>query len=365
MESENIGSFHLLNGDLLDMPSLKNALDESCPDVVFHLGAQSFIPRSFLNPSETMQINCIGTLNLLETIRMKNYEPTIIFAGSSEEYGLVIFSEKQYRRIKEKHGVVFPEPAEIPELPINEMNPLRPLSPYAVSKVFGDYLTRSYRHYGLKTIVSRGFNTEGPGRGPMYVTSIITSQITGLKHGTVDRISIGNVNTFRDWSHIKDIVYGFALLAEKGCYGEVYNQGSMRTNSVLSYILLSLEEAGYEIRKIETLKGEKTIEDPTLMDDSRMFGVEFEKTKVDKLLLDGEVEYTKEDRGILVYTSEGKVLIEFDQRRFRTAEVPISISDTKKIQRLGFKVKYGLKDIIRDQIDYFSKKKTLCEIKEP
>lgn len=344
----------LVEGDLQDISSLAVALDESQPDVVFHLAAQSFVPKSFVNPIETMNINCMGTANLLEAVRIKDYDPVIVFAGSSEEYGLVISSENQYQRIVESGRTVFPEPEKIPEVPIKETNPLRPMSPYAVSKVYGDHLFRNYYHsYGMKTIVSRGFNHEGAGRGKMFVTSNIVLQVMSLKFGESDRIKIGNVNAFRDWSHVKDIVNGYCLLAEKGRYGDVYNQGSMITNSVLSYILLTLETAGYNISAIETFKGEKKVKNPTEMNDERMFGVRFEKTKVDKMLLEGEIEYTLDDRGIYVYTDKGKIAVEFDPSRFRPAEVPILLSDTSKIQNIGFKTKYRLIDIIRDQINYY------------
>ncbi|MEM4280085.1 MAG: GDP-mannose 4,6-dehydratase, partial [Archaeoglobaceae archaeon] len=185
-------------------------------------------------------------------------DPVVVFAGSSEEYGLVISSEKQYQKIKAQGKNIHPEPERIPELPIKETNPLRPMSPYAVSKVYGDFLFRNYYHsYGLKTIVSRAFNHEGAGRGKMFVTANIALQVMKLRFGEVDRIRIGNVNAFRDWSHVEDIVKGYCLLALKAKYGEVYNQGSMRTNSVLSYILLALEMAGYRTERIETFKGKK------------------------------------------------------------------------------------------------------------
>lgn len=347
---------HLLEGDLTDITSLANALDESQADIIFHLAAQSFVQRSFQNPIETQQINCLGTANLLEAIRIKDLDPVIVFAGSSEEYGLVIFSEKQYQAVKEKYGTIFPEPKEIPEIPIKETNPLRPMSPYAVSKVYGDYLMRNYYHsYGLKTIVSRAFNHEGAGRGRIFVTSVITNQVIKLKFGETDKIVIGNANAFRDWSHIRDIVSGYILLAEKGRHGDVYNQGSMRTNSVLSYILLSLEEAGWEIKKVETFNNEKVVEEPAEINKAEIFGIKFEKTKIDKMLLDGEIEYTLKDEGIILDTNKGKIRIEFDKKRFRFAEVTTLMSDTRKIQELGFEVKHSLRDIIREQLNYFLK----------
>ncbi len=233
-----------IGGDLTDITSLANALDMSDPDFIFHLAAQSFVPRSFENSQETQQINCIGTANLLDAVRIKDIDAKTVFAGSSEEYGLVIASEDHYQSAKNEYGSVFPEPESIPEVPIKESNPLRPMSPYAVSKVYGDFLMRNYYHsYGMDNVVSRAFNHEGAGRGPMFVTSVITNQIMKLKFGEVDKVTIGNVNAFRDWSHVKDIVNGYMILADQGKSGEVYNQGSMRTNSVLSYILLGLKEA--------------------------------------------------------------------------------------------------------------------------
>ncbi len=350
-------SVKTIEGDLTEITSLATALEISDPDYVFHLAAQSFVPRSFENSPETQMINCIGTANLLDAARIKDSNIKILFAGSSEEYGLVISSEEHYKHAIKEYGTIFPEPVEIPEVPIKETNPLRPMSPYAVSKVYGDHLMRNYYHsYGLDTVVSRAFNHEGAGRGLMFVTSVVTNQIMKLKFGELDKITIGNLNAFRDWSHVKDIVNGYMTLADNGKSGEVYNQGSMRTNSVLSYILLGLKEAGWNISKIETFNGEKLVEDPTEVDDSAIFGVKFDKTIVDTKILEGELEYTLEDKGIKVYTDKGTVPIEFNPDRFRPAEVPILFADTAKIKKIGAKIDHSLNDIIKDQLNYFLKK---------
>ena len=218
------------------------------PTWYFTLAPESFVPRSFTNPTETMGWNCCGTANLLEAIRLKDVDPVVVFAGSSEEYGLVLSSEAQYKVAKKKYGSIFPEPNKIPEVPISENNPLRPMSPYAVSKVYGRLLMRNYYHsYEVKAVVSRAFNHEGAGRGIMFVTSVATSQVMKVKLGEVDSVAIGNVNAFRDWSHISDIINGYLLLAEKGkLSGDVYNQGSMRTNSVMSYLLMSFARLGIQ-----------------------------------------------------------------------------------------------------------------------
>ncbi len=352
------GEVQLLEGDLENISGIGSALSSSRPDIIFHLGAQSFIPRSFVDPLETMSWNCSGTANLLEAIRIKDIDPVVVFAGSSEEYGLVISTSDQYKRILEKRGALFPEPEKIPEVPIKETNPLRPMSPYAVSKVYGDLLMRNYwDSFGIKTIVSRAFNHEGAGRGIMFVTSVATSQVMKLKLGEAKSITIGNVNAFRDWSHVSDIIDGYILLAEKGRYGDVYNQGSMRTNSVMSYLLLSLAEAGYPVSRLETAKGDKVIDEPIEPDKSEIFGISFEKTKVDDMMLRGKLDFKLEDEGVAVHSGSQRIKIAFDPERFRPAEVPILLSDTTKIEKLGFQVKYTVKDIIADQLDHYLSEK--------
>jgi len=354
VETGILAGVKLVEGDITNLTSLLFALDKAQPDIIFHLASQSYVPRSFLDPIETFRVNSLGTQNLLEAVRIKDLDSKIIFAGSSEEYGLQIASEKHYEWALKKYGIIFPEPERIPELPVNEQNPLRSMSPYAVSKVHGDFLMRNYYHaYGLKTIVSRAFNHEGAGRGHEFVTSTIVRQCVSLKFGELDRVVIGNVNVFRDWSHVEDIVDGYILLAEKGRPGDVYVQGSMRTNSVLTYILLTLQHLGYDIKEVETLKGEKMVKDPCEIVDEDFFKVRFMKTKVDALMLKGELEYTLEDGGLNVKTSKGNITVVFDESRFRPADVPILMSDAKKIQRLGFKVTKSLEDIIRDQVNYY------------
>jgi len=355
LEAGILNQVKLIEGDLTDFTSILFALDKAEPDVIFHLASQSFVPRSFVNPLETFHINSLGTQNLLEAVRLKDLDCKIVFAGSSEEYGLQIASEKHYESVLKKFKTIQPEPNKIPELPIDENNPLRPMSPYAVSKVHGDFLMRNYFYsYGLKTVVSRAFNHEGAGRGPHFVTSSIVRQCVMLKFGETDKILIGNVNAFRDWSHVEDIVEGYILLAEKGTPGGVYVLGSMRTNSVLTYVLLTLEQLGYKIHEIETMNSDKRIKDPLERDYKEAFGLNFEKTKIDKLLLNGEIEFILEDKGIWVKTDNRIITVEFDPNKFRPADVPILLSKSKKaMDDLGFKPIKTLTNLIRDQINYY------------
>ncbi len=351
--------FNPITGDLTDLCSLENAINQSQPDYVFHLAAQSFVPQSFDNPTDTETTNSKGTNNLLEAIRINENDSKVVFAGSSEEYGLVFSSKEQYENAKKQYGNIFPDIEEglINELPISEKNPLRPMSPYAVSKVYGEYLCRNYYHsYGMKTVVSRAFNHEGAGRGKMFVTSVITNQVMQYNMGLTDKIVIGNVNAFRDWTHVNDVVNGYMTLAHKGKCGDSYNQGSMRTNSILSYILLSLERSGKTINKITTFNGEKNISEPTEINKDKYYGISFEKTKVDTLMLNNNLNYTIKDKGIIVETDDEKIKIEFNSNRFRPAEVPILFSNTKKIQQLGVNIKHSLNDIIDDQLNFFKNK---------
>jgi GDPmannose 4,6-dehydratase len=105
---------------------------------------------------------------------------------------------------------------------------------------------------------------------------------------------------------------------------------------------------------IETFNGDKKVSDPTVMDKSPVFGVKFNKTQVDKIMLDG-LEYTLNDKGLNVYTDKGIIKVTFNPDRFRPAEVPIMLSDTRKIQKIGVKMEYSLKDIISAQLDYLNK----------
>lgn len=347
------GLVTLVEGDILDLTTLASALDVSQPEVIFHLAAQTYVPRSFQHPTDTYGTNILGTLNLLEAMRLKRLLATVVWAGSSEEYGLVFASNEQYQKAKQRYSGLFPEPRQIPELPIREDNPLRPMSPYAVSKVSCDFMMRNYYHaYGMKTIVSRAFNHEGAGRGSMFVTSVVANQVARLMLQKGDKILIGDVNAFRDWSHVRDIVKGYALLAERGIPGEVYNQGSQRTNSVLTYILLALQEAGYQIEKIETMKRGKVVREPLQMDNDGAWGMPFEKSKVDGTLLNGELSFDLEDVGIRISTDKGEVPVYFDPSRFRPAEVPILLSDISKFGKVGFSIQHSLKDIVRDQLNY-------------
>ena len=233
-EMDLTSSINLIEGDITDLTSFLSAIQKTEPDWIFHLAAQSYVPESFRDPLGTFRINCLGTSNVLEAVRLKDLQSKIIFAGSSEEYGLQFINQAHYEIMKRKYGAIEPPPTVIPELPINEEGLLRPMSPYATTKVYGDYAFRNYHWtYGLNTVVSRGFNHEGAGRGPNFVTSTIVRQLVSMHLEEEKVMTIGDVQTFRDWSHVEDIAMGYIRMAEKADGGSVYVQGSMSTRFCL------------------------------------------------------------------------------------------------------------------------------------
>ena len=193
----------LLEADLRDYTSMHAALDKSRPDVIFHLAAQSFVPSSWTAPNETLTTNVSGQTNLFEAVRALRLDPVIQIACSSEQYGLVLPGET----------------------PIKETNPLRPLSPYAVSKVAQDYLGYQYfQSYGLKVVRTRGFNHTGPRRGQVFVTSNFCSQVAAIELGLQEPvIRVGNIDAIRDFTDVRDMVRAYWLAVTKAKPGEVYN----------------------------------------------------------------------------------------------------------------------------------------------
>lgn len=192
-----------LEGDLLDTHSLDTILSNHTFDWIFHLAAQSFVPTSWVAPTQTLETNIIGSANLFEAVKKSGQDPVIQIAGSSEEYGLV-----------------HPE-----ETPITEANDLRPLSPYGVSKLSMDFLAYQYhRSYGLRIIRTRGFNHTGPRRGEPFVCSNFAKQVADIEAKKKEPvIYVGNIESQRDFTDVRDMVRGYYLAVQKCQPGEVYN----------------------------------------------------------------------------------------------------------------------------------------------
>ena len=345
-----------IEGNVEDLTSLLMAFDAARPDIVFHLAAQSFVHRSFINPLEVVNSNAVGTANVLESMRLKADNSTkLVFAGSSEEYGFVASTRKQVERFERASGKVFPPVVQCPELPIAETNPLRPISPYAVTKVFGEYMSIEYAHsYGLKNVVSRGFNHEGARRGSYFVTASAARQVSALARGESKHVTVGNVEAFRDWTHIDDMVKGYRLLADKGEKGQAYNVGSERTNSVVAYILMCFNAAGMEVRSIQTLKNSRKLDDPAAETKLSMFGRKWSGMEIDRLLLNDEFHFSLGDGGFRVITDKGGFDVLFDSEKYRPTDVPILLADTANIRKLGYHTSHSVRDIVVDQLNYYA-----------
>ena len=225
----------LVKGDLQDLGSIVNAIKESDAEIIYHLAAQSFVPHSFASPIDTYRTNVNGTLNVLEALRLTPRDIALHYAGSSEEYGLVIRNDDHYRDMISKYNIILPAPAfdnenkAISEVPVKETNPLRTIatSPYGSSKRQAEDACRIYVScYGLDVHITRAFNHTGPRRGNEFVTSEITRQIAqGIKLNRKE-ITLGNLDSIRDFTDVRDIILGYFLVMEKGAKGDVYNLAS-------------------------------------------------------------------------------------------------------------------------------------------
>lgn len=222
---------HFHEADLLDAHSLYKVIDEVRPDFIFHLAAQSYVQSSWASPSNTLEVNIIGTVHLFEAVKKSGLNTPIQIACSSEEYGKVL-----------------PD-----ELPIRETNPLRPLSPYAVSKLAMDYLGyQYYESYGMKIIRTRGFNHTGPRRGDVFAESTFARQIAEIEAGKREPIVyVGNLDAIRDYTDVRDMVRAYYLAVQKCNPGEVYNIATgtgWKIKDVLD-LLLSMSKSKIQIKE--------------------------------------------------------------------------------------------------------------------
>lgn len=263
-----------VEGDMSQPEVASSILAEAEPDYVFHLAAQAFVPLSWRDPWQTIANNIRAQLNILQAMVESGARPRVLVVGSADEYGMIA-----------------PD-----ELPITEQTPLRPYSPYAVSKVAQDMLGYQYfASHGLPIIRVRPFNHIGTRQSPAFVTSDFAKQIAEIELEVREpQIQVGNLEAKRDFTDVRDMVRGYHLTLEHGEAGEVYQLGS---------------ERAYAIREV----------------------------------LD-----------ILLGMSALKIEITTDSARLRPTDVPVVVSDCSKIrQRIGWRPMIGLRESLADVLSYW------------
>lgn len=216
--------------DVRDRVALRTVLEEEKPDLVFHLAAISHVPTSRANPELVFDVNVTGTFNLLESLRQIGRPARIVLVSTGNIYGEIDSGEGGFR----------------------EDDPLKPMSPYATSKLIAEQIARSYvDDFGLAIVIARPFNHTGPGQPPSFACPefarcIAAAMVAG--ESTV-QMKTGNLEAWRDISDVRDVVRAYALLADRGAAGEVYNVCSGSTVSMSKVIDILADLAQVKVTK--------------------------------------------------------------------------------------------------------------------
>ena len=218
------GHITLHEADITSAERIYEIFDNIRPNSVFHLAAESFVPTSFREPARVATNNIKGTIQLFEAARRFGSElESIQVACSSEQYGLV-------------------DPEEVPVSEDLKKNPFRPRSVYGITKVATEQIAWLYNNsYGVPSIITRGFNHEGPRRGIQFVTSVVHRQIVEVLNKKRTKIIIGNPNAIRDFTHVKDTVNAYILVCEKKIYGDPFNVCSGKGITIADYVKIAKE----------------------------------------------------------------------------------------------------------------------------
>ncbi len=289
--------FILHYGDLSDSTNIIRIIQEVQPDEIYNLGAMSHVKVSFDEPEYTAQVDGIGTLRILEAVRLLGLtQKTKIYqASTSELYGLV------------------------QEVPQSETTPFYPRSPYAVAKLYAYWITVNYREaYGMFATNGILFNHESPLRGETFVTRKITRAVCQIALGQQDKLYLGNLDAQRDWGHAKDYVEAMWLILQQEV-AEDYVIATGVTTRVREFVRMAFEFLGIEV----AFEGEGIHE-------------------VGKVVACHSPSYQIEI---------GNVVVSVDERYFRPTEVELLIGDpTKSMTKLGWQPKYDLKALVDDMM---------------
>lgn len=196
--------------DLLNYQQVVDVVAAEQPDVIFHLAGQADVGKSWKIPQKTFEINVIATMNLMEAVRARNPATRMVLIGSSDQYGNL--------------GAAGAD--------VHEELEMKPQSPYAISKRAQEEMAKLYcKSYGMNICMTRSFNHGGAGQRIGFMIPDFASGIVKIERGELESLSVGNLTSCRDFTHVKDVVRAYRLIAEKGQAGEVYNVGSGKTHS--------------------------------------------------------------------------------------------------------------------------------------
>lgn len=296
-------------GDLSDSMNITRIMKEVEPDEVYNLGAMSHVKVSFESPEYTADVDAIGTLRILESIRLLGLEKKtrMYQASTSELFGLV------------------------QEVPQKETTPFYPRSPYACAKLYSYWITVNYREaYGMHCSNGILFNHESPLRGETFVTRKITRTASRIALGLQKELFLGNLSAKRDWGHAKDYVRSMYLIVNKPSPGD-YVVATGVTTTVRDFVLLSFEYLGIKI----SFHGEG-LDEFARIDD-------VDKAKFSYVV--GEKYYSAIKKRI------GDIIVRVDKAYFRPTEVDMLLGDPSKAHKeLGWTPTYTLKDIVEDMV---------------
>jgi GDPmannose 4,6-dehydratase len=284
-------------GDLTDSGNIIRIIQEIQPDEIYNLGAMSHVKVSFDTPEYTANVDGLGTLRVLEAVRLLGLvEKTRVYqASTSELYGLV--QEDQQ----------------------SETTPFYPRSPYAVAKLYGFWITKNYREaYNMYACNGILFNHESPMRGETFVTRKITRGVARIALGLQEVLYLGNIDAKRDWGHAKDFVKAMWLILQQEV-PEDFVIATGVTTSVRDFVRMSFAEVGIEL--------------------------EFEGKEVNEIAR--VVKCSNEEFQL----KKGQVVLKIDPRYYRPTEVDLLFGDpTKAKQKLGWELEYDLKGLVEDMM---------------
>lgn len=281
--------FYLHYGDMTDSTNIIRIIQETQPDEIYNLAAQSHVQVSFDSPEYTADVDALGAMRMLEAIRILGMEKRTKFyqASTSELYG------------------------KIQETPQKETTPFYPRSPYGVAKLYAYWITVNYREaYGIYAVNGILFNHESPRRGETFVTRKITRAAVRIAAGVQKKTFLGNLNAKRDWGHAKDFVKGMWLMMQQD-QPEDFVLATGSTTSVRAFCEMAFRHAGIEL--------------------------EWEGDGV-------------EERGL--NKENGEAVIEIDPQYFRPTEVDLLIGDPSKAKKkLGWEFEYDIEDLVKDMVE--------------